>query len=127
MQAGQTKGCNEADSQRSWPTLGEAAAEAASRESPRAGVWCGVKTPCVSSREPPGEAASARGLHRSSVGGDPTCQHHSKPCSLRHSLPHQHASLPSRRQVIVHVQGCGSASRADNDLCNSCLARYAEE
>ena len=54
-------------------TLGEAAAEGASRESPRAGVWCGVKAPGASSMDPLREAASARGLHRSSVGGDPTC------------------------------------------------------
>lgn len=62
-----------------WLTLGEAAAEDASRESSRTGVWCGVKAPGASSMEPLREAASARGLHRSSVGGDPTCPQHSKP------------------------------------------------
>ena len=59
-------------------TLGEAAAEDASRESPRSGVWCGVKAPGASSMDPLREAASALGLHTSSVGGDPTCERHSK-------------------------------------------------
>ena len=61
-------------------TLGEAAAEGASVESPRLGVCFAEKVPCPNSAELMGDAASARGLHISSVGGDPTCEMH--PCTL---------------------------------------------
>ncbi len=57
-------------------TLGKAAAEGASIDSPRTGVCCAEKVPCPNSAEPIGDAASARGLHISSVGGDPTCEMH---------------------------------------------------
>ena len=58
-----------------WLTLGEAGYEEPSRESPRRGVCWVLNAPCASSAELPREAA-IRGLHSSSVGGDPTCKAH---------------------------------------------------
>lgn len=58
-------------------TLGEAGEQKApSRDSPRMAACCPEKLLCASSAELLREA-TARGLHSSSVGGDPTCTAHS--------------------------------------------------